>query len=168
MAELKDALARLANTSDPGSSCVYSLAGVVMEICIRAGLDPRRVDVGQLHELPVRGFAVTNQYPASEALRALAQIYFFDPANYDGQLHFVTRGQNTVLTVIEDEMLDDDQDIEQVKRADSLQIPRVLHLNYHDIRGGTAPGKQTTERTGERRATGDASLPTAGRRAAAA
>lgn len=161
MAELKDALARLANTPDPGPSCVYSLAGVVMEICIRAGLDPRRVDVGQLHELPVRGFAVTNQYPASEALRALAQIYFFDPTNYDGQLHFVTRGQNTVLTVIEDEMLDDDQDIEQSKRADSIQIPRVLHLNYHDIRGGIAPDKQTSERSGDRRATGEVSLQTA-------
>jgi hypothetical protein len=164
MAELKDALARLiyavVNTPDPGPSCVYSLAGVVMEICIRAGLDPRHVDVGQLHELPVRGFAVTNQYPASEALRALAQIYFFDPTNYDGQLHFVTRGQNTVLTVTEDEMLDDDQDIEQAKRADSIQIPRVLHLNYHDIHGGIAPDKQTSERSGDRRATGEVSLQT--------
>lgn len=165
MAELKDELARLvyaaANTPDSGASCVYSLASVVMEICIRAGLDPRHVDVSQLHELPVRGFAVTNQYPASEALRALAQIYFFDPTNYDGQLHFVTRGQNTVLTVTEDEMLDDDQDIEQTKRADSIQIPRVLHLNYHDIYGGIAPDKQTSERSGDRRATGEVSLQTA-------
>lgn len=165
MSVLKDEIARntyaVANTPEAGPSCVYSLAGVVMEICIRAGLDPRHIDVGDLHELPVRGFGVTATYPAMQALQALSQIYFFDPSNYDGQLHFVTRGKDAILTVTEDDMLDDDQDIEQIKRADSIQIPRVLHLNYQDIYGGLAPDKQTSERSGDRRATGEVSLQTA-------
>lgn len=165
MAELKDMVARLiyaaANTPGSGPSCVYSLAGVVMEICIRAGLDPRHINVDELHELPVRGFGVISTYPAMSALQALSQIYFFDPSNYDGLLHFVTRGQDAILTVTEDDMLDDEQDIEQSKRADPIQIPRVLHMNYQDIYGGIAPDKQTSERSGDRRATGETSLQTA-------
>lgn len=165
MSALRDELARLiyalANTPNAGPSCVYSLASVVMEIGMRAGMDPRHIDTTQLGDLPVRGFAVINTYPAMEALRALSQIYFFDPSNYDGRVHFVTRGQDAVLTVTENDMLDDDQDIEQITKADALQIPRVMHLLYQDLYGGQAPDKQTSERSGDRRATGEVSLQTA-------
>src|SRR5690606_24274856 len=109
----------------------------------------------------VRGFGVTSTYPALSALQALSQIYFFDPSNYDGKLHFVMRGKDAILTVTEDEMLDDEQDIEQYKRSDAIQIPRVLHINYQDVYGGIAPDKQTSERSGDRRATGEASIQSA-------
>lgn len=145
----------------PGASCVYSLAGVVMEVAIRAGMDPRHVNVDDLQELYVRGFGVISTYPAVEALRALSQVYFFDPSNYDGQVHFVTRGKDAIALIDEQEMLDDDSDIEQSKRGDPIQIPRVLHLNYNDLYGGIAPDKQTSERSGDRRATGEISLQTA-------
>lgn len=165
MAELKDAIGRLiyavANTPQSQAACVYSLSNVVMEICMRAGLDPRLIDVTQLQELPVRGFGVTSTYPAMEALRALSQIYFFDPSNYDAQLHFLTRGADAQVTVTENDMLDDEQDIEQHTKADTIQIPRVLHINYQDIYGGLAPDKQSSERSGDRRATGEVSLQTA-------
>ncbi len=165
MADLKDALGRFAwaaaNLPEAGPSCVYSLAGVIMEIAIRAGLDPRHIDVDQLTELPVRGFGVIATYPAAEALRALSQIYFFDPSNYDGKLHFLTRGHDSIATISDEEMLDDEEDIEQARRADSIQIPRVLHINYNDLYGGIAPDKQTSERSGDRRATGEVSLQTA-------
>ncbi len=146
---------------DPAAPCTYKLATVIMEIALRAGMDPRYIDVGRLAEIPVRGFALTNAYPAIEGIRELAQVYYFDPSNYDSRIHFIPRGDETVATVTEDEMLDDDQDIEQTKRADSIQIPRVLHLNYQDINGGLAPDKQTSERAGDRRATGEISLQTA-------
>jgi hypothetical protein len=165
MAELNDTLSRLAyaaaNVGTPGAACVYSLSTAIMEICIRAGMDPRLVDTADLGEYPLRGFAVISNYPAMEALRALSQIYFFDPSNYDGQLHFIVRGKDAQVTVTEDDMLDDDQDIEQTTKADSIQIPRVLHMNYQDIYGGLAPDKQTSERSGDRRATGEVSLQTA-------
>lgn len=131
-----------------------------MELAVRAGMDPRTVDVGRL-EAEVRGFTVTNLYPCSEALRALSQIFLFDPSPYDAQVHFVPRGDDSVATIVEGELLDDDEDVEQTRRADSIQIPRVLHLIYYDVDGGIAPDKQSSERSGDRRATGEISLQSA-------
>lgn len=146
--------------AQPGASCVYSLASVLMEIAVRAGMDPRSINTDELGEMYVRGFTVTSAYPASEAVAALARVYFFDPSNYDGAVHFKLRAPDSVATIDESEMLDDDQDIEQTKKGDTIQIPRVLHLNYQDLYGGLSPDKQTSERSGDRRAVGEISLQT--------
>lgn len=142
-------------------ACTYSLSNVVLELAIRAGADPRHLDVTRLQEQQVRGFTVINTYPCAGALQSLSQVFFFDPANYDGVVHFLPRGSDTVATVTEDDMLDDTDDtIESEKRSDAIAIPRVLHLNYFDIDGGLATDKQTSERSGDRRATGESSLQT--------
>lgn len=141
--------------------CGYSLSAIILEIAERAGMDPRQVDVNTLEDV-VDGFAVTNGYPAMGAIQALAQVFFFDPANFDARVHFVKRGANAVATITEGDLLDDDQEIEVTKRADAIQIPRVMHLNYYDVQGGTATDKQSSERSGEdRRAKGEVSLSTA-------
>jgi hypothetical protein len=141
-------------------ACEYTLSSIVMELAVRAGLDPRHINVSRLAG-SVRGYVVVNTYPAVEALRALSQIFLFDATSYDGRIQFVHRGQNTVATITEDEMLDDDdQDIEQQKRADSITIPRVIHLSYFDIAGGLTPDKQSSERSGDRRAVGEMSIQT--------
>lgn len=134
-----------------------SLADLVTEICDRAGLT--QIDVSQLDAV-VRGFMVTNTYPASSALAALSEIFLFDPSSYDGALHFIPRGANSVATISESEMVEDDEDVEQQRRADAISIPRVLNLNYFDIAGGLNTDKQTSERPGDRRSQGDMSLQT--------
>jgi hypothetical protein len=131
-----------------------------MELAIRAGMDPRNIDVQRL-DAQVRGFAVINTYPCTEALRALSQVFLFDPSGYDGQVHFTPRGDDTIATVTENDMLNDEQDIEQTRRSDGIQIPRVLHLNYYDVAGGLATEKQSSERSGDHRATGETSLQSA-------
>lgn len=138
-------------------ACKYSLAGIIMELATRAGMDPRNIDVALLDQ-EVSGLTVINTYPCVGALQSLAQVFFFDPANYDGKVHFIPRGRPSVATITEAEFLDDEDDVEQEKRADTIQVPRVLHLNYFDVFGGLAPDKQTSERPGERRATSDMSL----------
>jgi hypothetical protein len=146
--------------TDPNESCTWSLENVVLELCIRAGMDPRQLDTSQLREWRVRGFAVIATYPASEALRALSQVYMFEPANYDGRIHFQPRGADAIATVTEDDMVDTEEEIEQQLRADPIAIPRVLHLSYFDIFGGLAPDKQSSERSGDRRATGESTIQT--------
>ena len=131
-----------------------------MELAIRAGTDPRKFDATAL-EGEVRGFAVINAYPCSGALRALSEIFMFDPSNHDGKVYFVHRGGPSVAVITEDEMVDDEDDIEESKRMDSIQVPRVLHLNYHDVAGGLATDKQTSERAGDRRSVGEVSLQSA-------
>lgn len=156
-----DWISTIAIESGSASTCIFSVADIVTEICERAGLSASLIDVSDLEALSCRGLTVINQYPAYSALRSLSEIFLFDAANYDAKVHFVVRGGNTVATITEDDLLDDDQDIEQSKRADSIAIPRVLHLNYHDVAGGIATDKQSSERGGDRRATGEASMQTA-------
>lgn len=138
-------------------ACTYSLPSVVLELAIRAGMDPRMINVSLLAG-DVRGFAVLNIYPCVQSLQALSQVFRFDAANFDGRLQLIPRGRNTVATVTEDDMLEDDEDVEQTKRGDSITIPRVMNLNYWDIAGGLATDKQTSERAGDRRATGEMQL----------
>lgn len=136
-----------------------TLKNIVLDICARANVPASRVDVTALPDVDVDGFIISAQYPAGQAIQALGQIYRFDPVSYDNKIRFVPRGANAVATVTEDDMVDDEEDIEEHKRMDSIEIPRVLHLNYHDSDGnGLSPRKQSSERAEDRRAVGEASI----------
>lgn len=137
------------------------LPELVTEVCERANLPASLIDVSMLPESPVYGFMIINQYAVAEAIRALGQMYFFDVAPIDGKVCFIPRGGNAVALVTEDDMLEDEQEDVQSKRDDSITVPRVMHLNYHDIAGGLNTDKQTSERAGDRRSVGEASIQTA-------
>jgi hypothetical protein len=150
----------------PNDLCTYSLQSMVYEICIRAGMDPRMVDVTALGGIQVRGFTITNLYAAYGAIQSLSSVFFFDPTNSDGAVRFIPRGANAIATITEDDMIvtsDDSLDTieDNSQRSDSIQIPRVLHLNYYDVDGGSATDQQNSERAGDWRATGEQSLQTA-------
>jgi hypothetical protein len=140
-----------------------TLQEICVSVCERAGIASALVDVSQLPDVEVGGLLITNQYPASQTLQALGQAYLFDVVEFDGIINFVPRGGSSVATITEDDMLDDDRDIEEEsKRADAIGIPRMLHLNYHDIEAAAlSSAKQTSERAGDRRALGELSLQTA-------
>lgn len=142
------------------SDTPVTLQSVVSALAGRAGLPPELIDVSDLEGF-VRGFTVINSYPCSAALQALSQIYLFDEASIDGKVTFFHRGHNSVATIVEEEMLDDENEIEQTKRGDPISVPRVMNLNYHDIAGGISTDKQTSERAGDRRAIGEVQLQTA-------
>lgn len=140
--------------------CGYSVASIIMELAVRAGMDPRMLNVSKLGLLSAPGFAITNSYPATSAMQSLSQIFAFDASNFDGRVQFIPRGENTVATITEDELLDEDEEIDESKREDTLAVPRVMNLNYYDLQGGLATDKQTSERGGDRRATGELQLQT--------
>lgn len=143
--------------SDP--DCMQ-LADIVTAICERAGLPASLIDVTQL-EACVRGFVVTNNYPAFTALRSLGEIYLFDPSPRNGKVVFVTRGGNSVALITEEDMVETGvEDLVEVEtnRNDPIGVPRVLNLLYYDIDGGLAADKQSSERAGDRRAVGESTL----------
>lgn len=138
-----------------------TLIEIVTSICERAGLPSDLIDTSLLPDVCVDGLTITNQYPAVEALRSLGQVYLFDASSYDSQVHFIPRGGNSVATITENDMVEDDGTIEQVQRQDAISIPRILNLNYYDSEnGGLATAKQTSERAGDRRSLGDSSIQT--------
>lgn len=142
--------------------CTVSLAAIVAEICKRAGMDDGSYDVSDLMSIEVQGYAVINTYAASAALLALSQVFFFDPANYGGVIHFIRRGKDTVKTLeVDDFVITDNNAPYNVQRNDNISVPRTLHLNYYDIVGGLATDRQSSERPGDPRVTGENSLQTA-------
>lgn len=154
-------------TSDNGL-CTYSLTGIIMSLAQRAGMDPRTVDANQLFGIQCRGFTVINQYPCTGSLQSLAQVFLFDPSNYDGVVHFVPRGNDAVATLTEDDIVIqqtstgiDDPQSDQTNRSDSVTIPETLNLNYYDVDGGMTTSLQQSQRIGDPRAVGSQDLQTA-------
>lgn len=141
----------------------WTLSQIVEDICRRAGLPSERLDLGKLDwKQIVRGYTIGNAYSAAGSLQALAGCFFFDPANRNGQVAFVTRGEDSVATVLQDDMIDNGEDVEDSdsRRQDSIAIPRVLHLNYYDVAGGLNTDKQRSERPEGTRSEGEQSMQT--------
>lgn len=139
-----------------------TLKFIVEDIAKRANIGGELIDTTLLPDVEIDGLVITNQYPAAQALLSLGQIYNFDVTKYDGKIRFIPRGANSVATITEDDMVADDQDIEEAKRADAINIPRTLHLNYYDIdSGGLSTHKQSSERAGDRRSVGEMSIQSA-------
>lgn len=138
-----------------------------MELSVRAGMDPRMLDASDLFDIQCRGFTVINQYPCTAALQSLSQIFLFDPSNYDGVVHFKLRGSDAIALITPDEFVlpavngTPDDPIQRNTRADSIQIPQTLNLNYFDVDGGLATSLQISQRIGDPRAVGSQDLQTA-------
>lgn len=137
----------------------WPVAEVVAEICLRAGLPFDRINIEGL-EGSVDGLPVSPADAAFTAIESLAQIYLFDASNFDGQLHFVPRGGDVVANLTLDDLIDDGKEGRNLKRKDSITVPRVLHLEYYDIDGGLAADKQTSDRSLDNRSTAETKVQT--------
>lgn len=142
-----------------------SVAAIAEDLANRAGISAGMFDTSLIDpDVTTGGLVVTNQYPVYQAIQALGQVYRFDATKYDGKIRLVPRGANSVATITEDDMVsEDDAPIDaNSKRSDAIAIPRVLNLSYYDVdSSGLTPIKQTSERSGDRRAVGDASMQSA-------
>ena len=89
-------------------------------------------------------------------------MFFFDPFSANGRVQFAPRGRDAATTIYEADMIDDGEPVEDgsTRRGDSIAVPRVLHLNYHDVAGGLNTNKQRSERPEGTRAEGEQSLQT--------
>lgn len=141
----------------------WTLPMVIDDLAARANLPAERINLNAMDwQQIVRGFTIGSAYAASGSLQALSEVFFFDPCSANGMLHFVPRGRDVQATILEEDMIDNDQPIEDgnTRRGDSISVPRVLHLNYYDVAGGLNTDKQRSERPEGTRAEGEQSLQT--------
>ncbi len=135
--------------SKPGFSssllAAWNVGSIVAEICQRAGVPLERFDTSLL-EGSVDGIAVTANADAYEAIEELGGLFLFDASSYGGEVHFVPRGGNSIATITTDDLVDDGEEIEKVERRDSIDVPRVMLLEYYDTEGGLSPDKQSSDR----------------------
>jgi len=81
------------------------LADVVHDLYRRAGVPVERINVTHLYAQPVGGFKVGIEGGADTMIESLCSAYFFDPAEWDGQLHAIPRGLITITRLQEAELL---------------------------------------------------------------
>lgn len=112
----------------------------ITELC-SVGLD--KIDVEEVYDIPVRGLVVAQQYDAKNVITALQQSYFFDPSEYDEQLHFVLRGKDVTKTLTIDDFVDDPFEQE---RKSAIEYPKKLNLLFQNATIGYDSAKATAER----------------------
>lgn len=121
-----DRAASSAVTVTPGA---VILADVVEDIAERVGLAADQLDLTALTD-SVTGYAVARQMPASEAVKPLQQVYFFDFPEWDLKLRAVKRGGAIIKTLEDDDFIQSDDD-EEV-RGQAVEFPRKLNLYHAD------------------------------------
>lgn len=150
-------------TDDGGGDEDWILPDIIEDLCQRASLMSDRINLrGMDWQKIVRGYTIGNAYTASGCLQSLSSIFMFDPYSAEGRVGFVPRGRDAVTTILDADMIDDEQPVDDgnSRRGDPINVPRVLHLNYYDVAGGLNTDKQRSERPEGTRAEGEQSLQT--------
>lgn len=138
----------------PANLETWNIASVAQEVCLRAGIPPERLTLGGL-EGGVDGIMGSANQDAWTIIESLAGLFMFDMVNYDGQLHLVPRGGDIVAELTIDDLVDDNNEIDKTERLDSIEVPRVLNLEYLDYDGGLTPDKQSSDRSLDIRSKGE-------------
>ncbi|MCI5049398.1 MAG: phage tail protein, partial [Rickettsiales bacterium] len=114
-----------------GKFGLSSLAAIVLDLCIRAGLSASKVDVTRLQE-QVDGFVLTSKASARNMIELLMQAFFFEATERDGVLHFIPKGQGVSLQLSEDDLLPMGEGGERliITRAQELELPAEVEVIY--------------------------------------
>lgn len=123
-----------------GRSAGRSLAGLVAEICQRAGLAPTDFNVENLHGY-VRGYAIAQPGDARAALQPLMLAHGFDAVEREGVLHFLTRLKpfpgRAAPVLAADELVESDE-VDgglEIRRAGEAELAGRVRLRFMEADG---------------------------------
>ncbi len=127
-----------------------SLGAIVEVLLKKVGLVSSQYDVTRLTDL-VEGFIVTKQSTVRQLLEQLQQAYFFDAVESDGQLKFIKRGGEAVVTINQDRMVPiagsgTIREVCHITRAQELELPRQINVVYLNRLSGYQPSTQISQR----------------------
>jgi len=109
------------------------LADVVQDLYRRSGVPVERINVTHLYQQAVGGFKVGIEGGADVMIDSLRSAYFFDPAEWDGQLHAIMRGIHPPMVHIPASALiardDGPLTITRVQEAELLRRVNVTALD---------------------------------------
>mgnify|MGYP000367239801 CR=1 FL=1 len=129
-----------------------TLASVVSDICLNAGLTAGQIDVTALSVDTLRGYAITRQSSARAALEPLLKAFFIDVREQDGKVQFIRRAdQVSSFDIGYDELASyeaggDAPDPMPLSRTDELQLPRSVSVSYIDYAADYQTGTQVARR----------------------
>lgn len=125
-----------------------SIASIVSDICSRCGLAAEEIDVVDLADREVSGYAVTRPSPGRGIIEPLREVGYFDMVESDGQLKFPARGQAISLTLTDDDLgahyaEDERPPLVTTAKAQDVELPKRIRLQYiaesRDYDTGDAP-----------------------------
>ncbi|MDA0307506.1 MAG: glycoside hydrolase TIM-barrel-like domain-containing protein [Proteobacteria bacterium] len=126
-----------------------TLGAIVAELFQSTGLTGADYDVTRLTET-VEGFTLTSPITVRNALEFLTTAFFFDIVESDGILKCVPRGNESIKSVPEDDLIPskkkDVQDVLKVVRAQELELPQRVNVTYIDRPFNYDPVTQTSQR----------------------
>jgi hypothetical protein len=137
----------LENADDPPVVATdrIALSTIVQRINRRGGLTDADVDVTELTDLVI-GYPIAAQYNAADCIRPLAACYFFKGSEYDGKIHFHKDGSDALIVVDPDDFIIGSDEIDEDKRGQAKEYPRLITGSYIAPSLDFAVGKTKAER----------------------
>lgn len=126
-----------------GDSTLDTVGNIIRDVTTRCKVDPSRINIDRVRDIPVRGLIVAQQYAANNTLRAMQNSFFFDPGEWDDKIHFTPRGGPIQKTFVIDDMIDDPYSSE---RKSAREYPRKIELMYQNATIGYDSAKQDVTR----------------------
>jgi hypothetical protein len=108
---------------------------ILNDICNAASIDSSAIDVSDLTSDMIQGYAITRQMPARAAIDPLISSFMFDSAEIDWKLHFVKRGEPSVVSIGSEDLAaraDSSQSIDMLiqTKTQAAELPTHLVFNY--------------------------------------
>lgn len=121
------------------------LSFVISEIHQRCEHSDSDYDVSELSEL-IHGVVIESTSTGAESINSVIGSHFADPSDYDGQIHYIKRGKPVVLTLTEDDLIDDP---DQAQRNNAIEYPKKVHFLGQRADLAYASSKSTSSRYSE-------------------
>jgi hypothetical protein len=116
-----------------GKLGISSLAGILTELCARAGLSASDIDVEGLTD-QVEGFVVASPQSIRNLIETLQQGYFFDSVESDYILKFVARGGDNIVTIPENDLVMEHpgkkNTVFGITRIQEIELSKRVNLVY--------------------------------------
>lgn len=120
---------------DRVSDAGVSLASIVDDISIRAGLTAGDIVSTDLNATTVVGYVIPRPMPARNAIEPLRQAFFFDGLESDFKLNYRSRDRGSGTTIPDDDLIvSEDGGSRKIAltepRQQELEIPRRISISY--------------------------------------
>jgi len=117
------------------STSYATVADIVTDQCVRAGLASAQVDTTDLSK-NVEGYLINQAITARTAIETITPVGFFDVAEVGGQLICTERGGAASKTIPQDDLAagvnKEERDDLVITRTGELELPREVSVTYYN------------------------------------
>jgi hypothetical protein len=133
-----------------GKIGISSLAAIVSDLSLRAGLDSAQIDVTNLNNF-VDGLVIKRQISSRSVIESLRSAYFFDVVESSGKVKYITRGGAVHSVIAEDDLVPsgnkNEHNLLNIVRMQELELPQKVYVNYINKEADYQNGSQIAQRS---------------------